>query len=100
MKKYLYHFFVTILYLLFVYMIYQAINVFNGQMQVHALNDLYPFKILRATFFILALSMTFICLIKFLYHMNKKNLVRLLITGFPIGVSLIYIIYGSIVFFT
>jgi len=99
MKKYLYHFFVTILYMLFVYMIFQGFKVFNGEMQSQVLNNQNLFEILRATFFILALSMTFICLIKFLYQMNKRNLVRLLITGFPIGVSLIYIIYGSIVFF-
>jgi hypothetical protein len=80
-------------------MIFQGFKVFNGEMQSQVLNNQNLFEILRATFFILALSMTFICLIKFLYQMNKRNLVRLLITGFPIGVSLIYIIYGSIVFF-
>jgi hypothetical protein len=99
MRKYIYYVFITILYILFGYMIFQAFRLINGQVLLNDLHEQQLFKVLRATFFILALSMTFSCLINFLYHVNKKNFIRLLITSFPIGIALMYIIYGSIVFF-
>jgi len=76
----------------------QAIKIINGQILLRELHEQQLFKFLRATFFILALTMTFSCLIIFLYHVDKKNFIRLLITSFPIGIALIYIIYGSMVF--
>jgi hypothetical protein len=100
MSKYIYYVFITILYILFGYMVLQGFRLINGHVLLHELYEQQLFKIIRATFFILALSMTFVCLIKFLYQVNKKNFIRLLITSFPIGIALIYIIYGSMVFFS
>lgn len=96
MKKYSFHLCMIILYSFFTYMVIKAFQLYNGHVQIYELQDNVEFKTLRAVFFIFALGMTFICLIKFLYDVNKKNFIHLIITSFPIGIALIYIILHSI----
>lgn len=94
-KKYLNYtnIFFTILYSLFVYMIIQAVFIIRGNVCTNTLYDDTFFMVLRSAFYVVALMLPLVIILRFFKDMSKSNLVKLIMSIIPIITALSYIIY-------
>lgn len=88
--------FFTILYSLFVYMVIQGVFIIRGNVCTTTLYNNTSFMVLRSVFYVVALMLPLVTLLKFFDDMSKSNLVKLIISVIPIFTALCYIIFSCI----
>ena len=95
-KKYLNYTYLlfAILYGLFVYMIINAVFIIRGNVCTNTLYDDTFFMILRSAFYVVALMLPLVTILRFFKDMSKSNLIKLIMSIIPIITALFYIIYA------
>jgi uncharacterized membrane protein YhaH (DUF805 family) len=95
-KKYLNYTYLlfAILYSLFVYMIIHAVFIIRGKVCTNTLYDDTFFMTLRSAFYVVALMLPLVTILRFFKDMSKSNLTKLIMSIIPIITALFYIIYA------